>query len=814
MIKKGKNLMVLTALILLSVLILRWRVYAESEKQDAGNEIIAFGNLEKTEYVYNQKPDARQLESVFPAEVEITLRNQRKENITVSWKAEHDLATTDYDQYIFHAVIDEKWYVGEEVEMPQIKVTICREKERRPLAKAATYKLVEKSTKYNNGLLRVGYFVVQTKEGRKHAFCAQHQLDAPEVNDVMTETTVYTKKTDRNSELSRRIRKVLYYGWGGPADIGPKPDTSGGKGQDKGLKNDASHFRRTALAVSVANKNSDNTFGYGELFLKHLDKNYPDAPDGFEVHMLKAPRKDNQNLVFYRYKPKGKLKITKTSGNPEMSDGNACYSFKGAQFGVYSKYNSGNQSVSGEVGKLMIDEKGKSNTIPVDAGTYYVKELKAPPGFSLSTEVKSVKVSAGATATVEFSDRPQYAPVQILLKKEEEEAKQTDFAIMTTLKNAEFTVLFYPGLWEEGKDPETLGKEPLRKWRFSTDAEGIVKYQEAYRTGGDALYKNQENKPVLPLGTVTIQETKPPEGYLINPKLFVVQIRPEGNKEIVNTYNCPVILEKPLSLELVKWQEGTKTVIPGVEFEYTNPDGQTEMITTGQDGKLYMKGLQHGTHRLKECSVMDGYLLNGNVISFEVDKENQITFTSKIEPEKGEIRVTVTDEGQIRVEVEDKTSPFGLKVHKKNEEGKNLSGAEFGLYSDKECRNIVCKALTNEEGILFMEELEVGKTYYLQETKAPKGYRLPVDGSGNPVVYEIRTESIPTENVFTFYVNGEAYNSSSEGMFGVEGTKAKRQATMIIKNVSMKQLPKTGSWWMLPLMILGMVLSILPYRRR
>ena len=42
MIKKGKNLMVLTALILLSVLILRWRVYAESEKQDAGNEIIAF----------------------------------------------------------------------------------------------------------------------------------------------------------------------------------------------------------------------------------------------------------------------------------------------------------------------------------------------------------------------------------------------------------------------------------------------------------------------------------------------------------------------------------------------------------------------------------------------------------------------------------------------------------------------------------------------------------------------------------------------------------------------------------------------------
>ena len=814
MIRGKKYWKVLMLLLLFSLLILRWSVYAESEKQDAENEIVAFEKVEKTEYVYGQKPDVRQLDSVFPTEIGITLRNQQKEKIAVSWRAEYDLATTDYNQYIFHAVIDEKWCVGKEAELPQIKVVICRDKERRPLAKAATYKIVEKSTKYNNGLLRVGYFVVQTNEGKKHAFCAQHQLDAPEVNDVMTETAVYTKKTDQNSELSRRIRKALYYGWGGPADIGPKPDTSGGKGQDKGLVNDASHFRRTALAVSVANNNSDNTFGYGELFLKHLDKNYADAPEGFEVHKLKAPRQDNQNLVFYRYNPKGNLKIEKISGNPELSEENECYSFEGAQFGVYSQYNSENHSVSGEVGKLTVDGKGKSNTISVDAGTYYVKELKAPPGFSLSTEVKSVKVLAEETATVKFADRPQYADVQILLKKEEEGMKQVDFFAMTTLKNAEFTVLFYPGLWEEGMDPKALGKKPSRKWQFSTDDAGIIKYQDAYKTGGDPLYKNQDNKPVLPLGTVTIQETKPPEGYLINQELFVVQIRPEGAEEIVNTYNYPVVLEKPLRMELVKWQEGTQIAIPEVTFEYTNPDGEIEMLTTGKDGKLCMQGLQQGTHTLKESAVMDGYLLNGNIISFEVDAENRITFTSDIEPEKGEIRFSITEEGQIQVEVEDKISPFELKVHKKNEKGKKLQGAEFGLYVDKDCKKLLCKGVSDEDGILLMEGLEVGKTYYLKEIKAPKGYRLPVDGMGNPIVYEIRTKSIPAEDVFVFYVNGEAYDLSADGMFVVEGTKAKRQAIMTIENISMKQLPKTGSWWMLPMMILGILLSVFPYRRR
>lgn len=792
---------------------LKWNAFAKEEKSEK-KIVTSFKTLEKDSYAYAQKPDVRQLESIFPEELEAMLEDGTKLRIPVSWKPDCDLQSTNHEQYTFQAVVDEKQYAVEEAMMPKIQVSIRREEEKNTLGRAKQYKLIEKSNKYYNGKLRVGYFVVETEEGRKQAFCAQHQLTSPEVNDMLTESAVYTKKTDASSEVSRRLRKVLYYGWGGPKDIGPKPDTSGGNGQDKGLVNDASHFRRTSLAASVASNNADNTFGYGKLFLDYLDKNYPDAPDGFEVHMLEAPNRDNQNLVFPTYKPEGSLRLKKTSANPDLSENNTCYSFKGAEFGVYARYNSGTNQVSEEVGRLVTDEKGESNTIPVKSGTYYVKELKAPPGYALSTEIKSVKVEAGKTAEIVFTDRPQYGDVTMLLRKTDEEANQDTSTPTVSLAHAEFTVKFYPGLWEKDKNPEELGKKCARTWVFQTDDKGIAKYEESYLVEGDKLYKNSEGKPVIPLGTVTVQETKSPEGYLLNPQLFVIQITPEGEQEEVHTYQEPTVPEKLLKLELVKWQENTEIPIPGVEFEHRRPDGKTDIVTTNENGKLVIKGLQRGQHEIRETKVMDGYLLNGNRIAFEVDEENHITLTSEPDPEKGEIRFDVTEDGQIRVEVEDKLAPFQLEIHKKNEKEKKLEGAEFTLYSEKTCENVLIKAETDEKGMLRMEGLEIGKKYYLKETKAPKGYRIPTDMFGNPIVYEIWSESVPVQDKFLFYVNGTAYDTSSEGMFRVEGTKADRHGVVTILNTTLKKLPATGSFLMLPTVFLALWFVNLAWKRR
>lgn len=509
------------------------------------------------------------------------------------------------------------------------------------------------------------------------------------------------------------------------------------------------------------------------------------------------------------YTPSGYATLKKKSANPELTNGNSCYSLAGAEFGVYS---SSSLSGASRVGTLTTDANGNSNTLKLNAGTYYVKEIVAPKGYALNPETKSVYIPAGGTASVSFADLPQSDPIGILLGKVDAETNQNKPQGSASLQGAQFTVKYYAGLWEANRDPADTGQTPVRTWVFKTDNDGFTMYAKDYLVSGDALYLNSKGVASLPIGTITIQETKAPEGYLLNPEVFVRQITPSGTAESVNTYNKPIIPENIMKLDLKKVQEGTDIPIPGAKFEHTKPDGTKETLTTDENGALTFKALQHGHHAITELEVMDGYVVNENIIEFDVAEDNKVTLTSTTDPTLGNIKFEVTAQGNISLIVEDLLAPFSLKIHKLNNKDKLLAGAEFTLFSDKDCTQEVTKGITDDQGILNFEDLKVGQKYYLQETKAPAGYRLPLDESGNPVTYEIYTESTPVKDEFIFYVNGEAFtsDSDSEGMFTVTGTKADRVAEMtIINNIGMK-LPNTGSnttlWMMLIAIIFGMIL--------
>lgn len=534
------------------------------------------------------------------------------------------------------------------------------------------------------------------------------------------------------------------------------------------------------------------------------------------------PSGNNQDLAYANYGvdtskktsltvnflSKGKLNLIKTSANPEITNGSSCYSFEGAEFGVYNNAN----VTSGQVGKLVTDKNGKTNTLDLNAGTYWVKELKAPKGYALSSEVKKVQVSAGKTTTVTFADLPQMDPVGILLGKVDRETNENKPQGSASLEGAEFTFKYYSGFYD--KDPATLGEKPVRTWVFATDKDGECYYDVADLVSGDELYLGPTGNPSLPLGTVTIQETKAPEGYHINSEVFVRQITADGTADNVHTYNKPIIPENILKLDLVKKQEGTDIVIPDAEFEHIKPDDTVEKATTDENGQLSFKGLQYGKHVLRELKVMDGYLVNGNVIEFTVAEDNTITLTSEIDEEQGKIKFDITPEGNISIVVEDKLAPFDLLVHKINDKEQLLEGAEFTLYTDKECTQEFKKAVTDDNGLLNIEGLTVGTKYYLKETKAPTGYRLPVDAFGKPIVYEICTESTPVKDEFIFYVNGEAYTSEDDGMFTVTGTKADRNVNITVINEIGNKLPATGSVLMLPLMLGGAGMILFGYYRR
>ena len=105
-----------------------------------------------------------------------------------------------------------------------------------------------------------------------------------------------------------------------------------------------------------------------------------------------------------------------------------------------------------------------------------------------------------------------------------------------------------------------------------------------------------------------------------------------------------------------------------------------------------------------------------------------------------------------------------------------------------------------------MEQLTIGETYYLAETKAPNGYRLPLDSNGKPVVYTIKGDSSSKDN-FAIVVNGKSYSGSS-GEWYVSGSGSDRYAHFRVVNQRQAKLPNTGSHAMLIIVIAGLALVV------
>lgn len=87
-----------------------------------------------------------------------------------------------------------------------------------------------------------------------------------------------------------------------------------------------------------------------------------------------------------REKPrKTSLELYKTSKNPSLTQNNGNYSLKGAVYGVYK-----DRACKQEVGRITTDAKGYGKLTNINIGTYYVKEIKASPGYNLDPNVYTI----------------------------------------------------------------------------------------------------------------------------------------------------------------------------------------------------------------------------------------------------------------------------------------------------------------------------------------------------------------------------------------------------------------------------------------
>ena len=512
---------------------------------------------------------------------------------------------------------------------------------------------------------------------------------------------------------------------------------------------------------------------------------------------------DKQDIVWLEKNPSAKIKLVKSSSDPSITEGNACYSLEGAEYTIYSE-----KECVNSVGLLVTDANGESNTVSLKNGTYYIKETKAPKGFLKDEEVHEVTLTSENSEiprVLSVEDKSTMDPISVLLKKVNADTNLNGNQINLSLENAEFTIKYYD-VENSMIDPAETGKTPVRTWVFKTDEDGFSTLDTSYLVSGDELYLTSSGIPSLPIGTITIQETKAPEGYHINDEIFVIPIN--GESEGVTSYNYPEIPERALKLNLKKVQAGTEIPIKGVTFEHTKPDGTKETLETDENGELSFVGLGFGRHTVVEVDSAD-YVLNTNVIDFTVEEGNKITINSEaVETDTvGNISLTVDEGGDLEAIVENKPEPYSLRVLKVSDEGSKLSGAEFTLYADEKLTEVISVMETDEEGLLTIDGMIAGKTYYLRETKAPEGYRLPE----NNMVYSINIKSIPAEDVFTFTVNGEAFGKEdTDESRGIYYTNEDGEDTVNIRvvNSAGALLPETGSGMTVLMITVGVLLMV------
>lgn len=273
-------------------------------------------------------------------------------------------------------------------------------------------------------------------------------------------------------------------------------------------------------------------------FLANLDKNLPGpAPQSFKdtIYLVNYGTGTQCLITFHN---KGKLKLKKASSNPGISDNNPCYSLEGATYGVYS-----DSGCTQQVGTLTCSASGDSNIIDIAPGTYYVKETKAGKSYALDEGVHKVNVSGGQTAAVNVTDAPQNDPADMLVAKVDSETGKASPLGAGTLAGAEFTVKYYDGFYTQ----ENLPEKATRTWVLKTDEDGSTGLLAAkldpstYFVSGDSFYTSADSKRyTLPLGTVTIQETKAPAGYLLSDNtVHLQQITSNASSEFVSTFVEP-----------------------------------------------------------------------------------------------------------------------------------------------------------------------------------------------------------------------------------------------------------------------------------
>lgn len=465
----------------------------------------------------------------------------------------------------------------------------------------------------------------------------------------------------------------------------------------------------------------------------------PNVPAAYKIYYIYPGNSNTQSLMGIE-ESQGYLRIKKESSDNKAIDHG--YSVKGAVFQLYKS----DQKTLYSSKKYTSDKDGYTDCITVPFGTYYVKEITAPSGFSLNSNMTKVVVSDGNRKALGTSEAAvavvKNPPVKTYVKLAKTSATPS---ITTGNSNYSLAGAVY-GIYTDAK-ATTPAFSSASDYKRTTNSKGET-----------------ELWPALYAGVYYIKEITPSKGYSLDSTIHKVTL-----KYGTHTSSKPAIVtsqEPPIKGWAYVKKESTNPSllsqdafsVQGAQFKFfkeqtcVTPIGNA--LISGEDGKSNLVELPLGTYWAKEIAPPKGHSLNTNTYKVTVTESN-----------------TKTNPAYVTIKNEPLVS--GVRIIKKSSNptftaGNNnysLSDAKFNIYysSNGEITDRIYKEnlSTNSQGVIEIDNVPAG-TYFVKETQPPKGFKLNttpqklVVKAGSPC--EVTFENEPLGFNPQFRKNGNTYS--------------------------------------------------------
>lgn len=313
-------------------------------------------------------------------------------------------------------------------------------------------------------------------------------------------------------------------------------------------------------------------------------------------------------------------------------------------------------------GEFITDEKGRVVIHDLEPGTTVTaREVKTVDGFVLDGAPKSILIKAGEVQTLTFYNKKQGTLV----------IRKLDSVSLKPLSGVEFQITYADGGFVDAANGHLSSKG-----LYTTDANGEIRISGV-------------------TGTLVVKETKPLDGYVVDPatQSQTVEVNPLDTQTLT-FYNTP-----EGGLQIIKSDADTGKRLSGVVFEIWKMDGEIiGTYTTDANGVIRIPNAKSGWYTIMERKAANGYRLDAMTPTQACVKDGETT------------TVEITNQRMC-----------SIMIHKVDANtGKGLYGVKFVIYDSG--KNPIMEVETDQDGYAYVrDELAPGK-YFIRELEAASGY--------------------------------------------------------------------------------------------